>query len=76
MRTEKALVVGKGWVVLVVVGALGCISKGLSGWMDSLGIKLNVGMVQKSVMLGTARILRNVLHMKSESILLTIGCEL
>ena len=76
MRTEKALVVGKGWVVLVVVGALGCISKGLSGWMDSLGIKLNVGMVQKSVMLGTARILRNVLYMKSESILLTIGCEL
>ena len=63
-------------VVPVVVGALGCISKGFSGWMDLLGIKLNVGMVQKSVMLGTARILRKVLHMKIESILLTIGCEL
>ena len=33
-------------VVPVVVGALGCISKGFSGWMDTLGIKLNVGMVQ------------------------------
>ena len=26
-------------VVPVVVGALGCISKGFSGWMDTLGIK-------------------------------------
>ena len=34
-------------VVLVIVGALGCISKGFSGWMDTLGIKLDVGMVQK-----------------------------
>ena len=50
-------------VVPVVVGALGCISKGFSGWMDTLGIKLNVGMVQKSVLLGTARILREVLDM-------------
>ena len=48
-------------VVPVVVGALGCISKGFSGWMDTLGIKLNVGMVQKSVLLGTVRILRKVL---------------
>ena len=36
-------------VVPVVVGALGSISKGFGGWMDTLGIKLNVGMVQKSV---------------------------
>ena len=50
-------------VVPVAVGALRCITKGLSGWMDTLGIKLNVGMVQKSVLLGTARILRKVLDM-------------
>ena len=50
-------------VVPVVVGALGYISKGFSGWMDTLGIKLNVGMVQKSVLLGIARILRKVLDM-------------
>ena len=37
-------------VVPVVVGALGCISKSFSGWMDTLSIKLNVGMVQKSVL--------------------------
>ena len=47
----------------VVVGALGCTSKGFSGWMDTLGINLNVGMVEKSVFLGTARILRKVLDM-------------
>ena len=41
-------------VVQVVVGGLGCISKGFSGWMDTLGIELNVGMVQKSVLLGAA----------------------
>ena len=50
-------------IVPVVVGALGCISKGFSRWMDILGIKLSIGMVQKSVLLGTARILRKVLDM-------------
>ena len=52
----------KNEVVPLVVGALGCISKGFSGWMDILGIKLDVGMVQKSVLLRTARILRKVLR--------------
>ena len=60
-------------VIPVVVGALGCISKGFSGWMDTLGIKLNVGMAQKSFLLGTARILRKVLDMLDESILLALG---
>ena len=50
-------------IVPVVVGALGCISKGFSRWMDILSIKLSVGLVQKSVLLGTARILRKVLDM-------------
>ena len=50
-------------IVPVVVGALGCISKSFNGWMETLGIKLNVGMVQKSVLLGTTRILRKVLDM-------------
>ena len=45
----------------MVVGAFGCISKDFSGWMDTLGIKLNVGMVQIPVLLGTTRILRKVL---------------
>ena len=50
-------------IVPVVVGALGCISKGFNGWMDTLGIKLNFRMVQKSVLMGTASILRKVLDM-------------
>ena len=50
-------------VVPVIVGALGGISKGFTGRMDTLCIKLNVGMVQKSVLLGTAKILRKVLDM-------------
>ena len=50
-------------VVPEVVGALGCISKGFSGWMRTLSIKLNVGMKQKSFLLGTAGILRKVLNM-------------
>ena len=37
-------------VVPVVVGAMGGISKGFSEWMDTIGIKLNVGMVQKLVL--------------------------
>ena len=60
-------------VLPVIVGALECISKGFSEWMDTLGIKLNVGMVEKSVLLGTARILRKVLDMYGESILLVLG---
>ena len=39
----------------MVVEALGCISKGFSGWMGTLGFILNIGMVQKSAFLGTAR---------------------
>ena len=50
-------------VVPVVVGALGCISNSFSAWMDTLGIKLNVRMVQKSVLWRKARILRKVLDM-------------
>ena len=47
----------------MVVGALGCISKGFSRGMDIFSIKLRIGLVQKSVLLGTARILRKVLDM-------------
>ena len=50
-------------VVLVVVGALGRMSKGFSGCKDTLGIKLNVAMIQKSILLGTARLHRKVLDM-------------
>ena len=50
-------------IVQVVVGALGCISKGFSRWMDIPGIKLSIRKVQKSVLVGTTRIIRKVLDM-------------
>ena len=52
-----------GRLVPLVVGALGCSSKGFSGWMDTICIKLIVRMVQKSVLLAKTRILRKVLDM-------------
>ena len=48
-------------VVPVVLGAQRCDSKSFSGWMEKLGIKLNVGMVQKSGnSLDTPKSLRHV----------------
>ena len=49
-------------VVLVVVGALGAVSKRLDTWLDKLGITINTGFPQKKALLGTARILRKVLE--------------
>ena len=51
-------------MVLVVVGALGAVSKNLDTWLDKLGINnitINTGLLQKTALLGTARILRKVL---------------
>ena len=47
----------------VVIGALGSVSAEFDRWMGKLGITCNVGVIQKSVLLGTARILRKVLEM-------------
>ena len=41
--------------------------------IDILVTKLNVGMVQKLLLLGTARIPRKVLDMYGESILFVLG---
>ena len=50
-------------VVPVVIGALGSVIKGFDRWTEKLGIPLNVGVMQKTALLGTARILRKVLEM-------------
>ena len=50
-------------IVPVVIGALGSIFASFDRWMGKLGIKCNVGVMQKSALLGTARILRKVLEM-------------
>ena len=50
-------------VVHVVTGALGSVTKKFDGWIEKLGITNNVGVMQKTALLGTARILRKVLDM-------------
>ena len=50
-------------VVPVVIGALGSVTKGFDRWIEKLGITFSVGVVQKTALLGTARILRKVLVM-------------
>ena len=47
----------------VVIGALGSASSEFDRWMRKLGITSNVGVMQKSALLGTARILRKALQM-------------
>ena len=60
--------IGKLWgirqqeVEPVVVGALGAVGNRLDTWLDKLGITIRTGLLQKTVSLGTARILRKVLE--------------
>ena len=50
-------------IVHVVIEALGSVSAEFCRWMGKLGITCNVGVMQKTALLGTARILRKVLEM-------------
>ena len=50
-------------IVPVVIGALGSVSAEFDKWMVKPGITCDVGVMQKTVLLGTARILRKVLEM-------------
>ena len=45
----------------VVIGALGSVSTEFDRWMGKLTITCNVGVMQKTALLGTAKILRKVL---------------
>ena len=49
-------------MVPVAVGALGVVSKRLDTLLDKLGITIRTGLLQKTALLGTARILRKVLE--------------
>ena len=53
------MVVEKVQVVPVVIGTLGSVTKDFDKWMEKLGIPGDAGIVQKTALLGTARILRN-----------------
>ena len=50
-------------IVPVVTEALRNVSAEFDRWMGKLGITCNVGVMQKTTLLGTARILRKVLEM-------------
>ena len=50
-------------VIPVVIGALGSVTKRIRRWIEKRGIPLNVGIMRKTALLGTARILRKVLEM-------------
>ena len=49
-------------VVPVVVGALGLVSNRLDAWLEKLGVTIRTGLLQKTALLGTARILKKVLE--------------
>ena len=65
LKTE----IGRLWrlkmveVVPLVIGALGSVTKEFDGWIKKLQITKNVGVMQKTALLGTARTLRKVLEM-------------
>ena len=50
-------------VVPVVIGAIGGVTKEFERWIEKLGKTYNVGVMQKTNLLGTASILRKVLEM-------------
>ena len=49
-------------VVPVVVGVLEEVSNRLDAWLEKLGVTIRTGLLQKTALLGTARILRKLLE--------------
>ena len=49
-------------VVPIVIGALGTVTKRLNGYLTEIGVSTKIQLIQKSTLLGTARILRKVLE--------------
>ena len=49
-------------VIPVVVGMLGCVTKDAEQYLEKIEIKVRTDLIQKTALLGTARILRKVLE--------------
>ena len=67
--SELRLEIARMWdketlIVPIIIGALGSIPNGLECNLKKLDISYNVETLQKSVLLGTANILRKVLSIK------------
>ena len=52
----------KATVIPIIVGALGIVSKDLENYIEKLGITIRLEHMQKTALLGTARIIRKVLE--------------
>ena len=52
----------KAKVIPIVLGALGIVTRSLSNYIKEIGVKTQIKLIQKSVLLGTARVLRKVLE--------------
>ena len=63
MEINRLWQLKKVQVVPVVIGALESVTKDFVQLMEKLGIPGGVGVVQKTALLGTAKILRMVLEM-------------
>ena len=50
-------------VVPIVVGSLGSVTKNLDKWLGKLNVKISISLLQKTTLLGTARILSRVLEL-------------
>ena len=60
-EVAKLLEMKKVAEIAIVVGVLGTIATKFEKYIESLGIKIRLQHVQKSALLGTARIIRKVL---------------
>ena len=49
--------------IAVVIGTLGCTSNCFGSYMEKVGIEVKLQVVQRTVLLGTANILRKTLSM-------------
>ena len=64
MELSRMLTLNQVEVIPIVVGSLGTVSKRLEGFLEKIGTVIPVEMLQKTVLLGTARIMRRVMDMK------------
>ena len=53
----------KVFVVPVVIGALGAVSVNFKEYMKRIGVNMRLDVIQKTALLGTAKILRKVLSL-------------
>ena len=64
LRTEGKNILNFSQLVVipVVIGALGVTSKRLKDWLKKLNVKCSVELLQKAALLGTAKVVRQLLQ--------------